>query len=372
MGTGAGYSPRIVDAYTAVSRHVVAGARGRAPAWPFSILETTIFYSKFFSKELIDVMKGLEAQGYGTDEIARLFYGPSAVSHWLYLAGFPFEGLSREDVLHFIERTIDIVSFWRRTDPFCLEWRNAIWTNRQARESASRPGFLEPAPDGGLAKVVGRINMVAWQYCLLLQIGHRNYSHEFHGPYDLENGESLFVREYFNLRPSEIWAFATHEAIPFQRMTIIEAYEGLEIKVDMFNHMLASSSLTPHLRRVMILVDDSIVSNEKRAGDLLDNWIGIIARANEFVRGYSKEDWVRKVIEMKYWLLRHQKRILGRDWGAPAEVVALAGDYASVEEMSGRAIRGQIARMKGYSEEDAIANITQMYLDNIYEGKMYF
>jgi hypothetical protein len=366
------YSDKIVDAYRAVSRHIVSGARGRAPAWPFSILETTIFYSKFFSKELLKVMKDLEGKGYNRNEIAKMFYGPSAVSHWLYLAGFPFEGLSREEVIDFIERTIEVIEFWRREDSFCINWSNVIWDENTIKKECAKEGFIDTRNNESFAKCLGKINMIVWHYCILIQVGHRNYSHEFHGPYNIGNGELLFVREYFNLRPYEIWPFATFENIPFNKIIILEIYKDVEIKVDMFNHYLAPSDLKSHLQRFLVRVDDFKILTEKEIKDLFGRWTGIISKANTFVRDYTKKDWVKKIIEMKYWLLKPHKKILEEDWHAPKEVLNLAEKYKEVEEIAMKAIQGQIKKISNYPEEVAKKNITQIYLDNIYEGKMYY
>lgn len=366
------YSNEVVDAYKAVARHVVRGARGRAPAWPFSILETTIFYSRFFTRELLDTMRELENKGFGRKDIAKMFYGPSAVSHWLYLAGFPFEGLSRDDAIEFIERTIEILKFWRKEDPFCMGWRNIIWDENRIKKECNREGFIETKNNPSIAQIMGKINMIAWHYCILIQVGHRNYSHEFHGPSPIENDEILFVREYFNLRPFEIWPFSSNQDVSFDRMTILEIYKDVEIKVDMFNHVWASSSLTPHLRRFLVILDDSKVLTQNEIKNLLNKWTAIITRASTFIRGYTKENWIRKVIEMKYWLLKPYKELLGKDWQAPKKVVNLAKKYSEVEMLARKAIQGQIKRMMGNSESEATKNITEIYLDNIYEGKIYF
>lgn len=364
------YSKKIVEAYRAISRHVVSGARGRAPAWPFSILETTIFYSKFFTRELLDVMRGLENKGLSRKKIAKMFYGPSAVSHWLYLAGFPFEGLNKKDVIEFIERTIDIIEFWRKEEPFCINWRNIIWDSNKVKKEVSRPKFIDARKDDAIAKIVGKINTIVWHYCILIQVGHRNYSHEFHGPYDIGDNELLFVREYFNLKPKEVWPFV--QSAPFDKILILEIYKNLEIKVDMFNHIWASSSLTPHLQRFSIEVNDSQVLTKKEIKDMFATWVRIISKANAVVKGYTKKDWVEQSIKMKYWLLKPHKKILGKDWQAPKEVLTLAEKYREIEMMAKKAIQGQMKKIMGYSEEEAMRNITQMYLDNIYEGKIYF
>ena len=364
-------SNRVAEAYKAVSRHVVSGARGRAPSWPFSILETTIFYSKFFTRELLDTMRKLEKKEVKQEDIAKMFCGPSAVSHWLYLAGFAFEGLDQDEVVEFIERTIQIMESLRKKDPFCINWKNIIWDISKVKKECNRNGFIE-SKQTHIPQIIGKINTIAWHYCILIQVGHRNYSHEFHGPYDLGNGEQLFVREYFNLKPKEIWPFANAKNIPFEKMTILEVYRDVEIKVDMFNHLWASASLPNHLQRVLITLDDSKVLTEEEAKQLLVKWVDIITKANNYVKDYTKEDWARKVIEMKYWLLKTHRDILGENWRAPKEVVDLAARYKDIEETAKRAIHGQIKRIRGYPEEQAMRNITQMYLDNIYKGMMYF
>lgn len=368
------YSNKIRDAYTTVSKHIVSGAMGphRAPAWPFSILETRYLYSKFYPKELFDTIIGLENQGFNKRDIAKMFYGPSGVSHWLYSAIFEFEGLSRDEVIDFIKITIDIIEYWRKKDPFCMDWHNIIWISNEIIDQCNREGFMNLKEGSIIAKILGQINMIAWQYCILIQIGHRNYSHEFHGPYDIGNGELLFVREYFNLRPHEIWPFASTQNISFDSMKILEIYKDISIKIDAFNHVFASTSLAPHLQRFLLILDDSKVITENEVKNLLNKWTDIITRANMFIRNFTKKDFMRKVIEMKYWLLKPQKKILGKDWRAPEKIISLAKNPTKAGLMSKKAIRGQIEAINGCSEDEAIKKMTQMFLDNVYKGKMYF
>jgi len=317
-------------------------------------------------------MRELENKGLSQKDIAKMFYGPSAVSHWLYSANFAFEGMSREEVIDFIKRTIDIIEYWRKEDPFCLNWRNIIWKTNKVRDEYGKEGFIDSTGDITIAKILGHINMIAWHYCILIHVGHRNYSHEFHGPYYIGDNEILFVREYFNLRPYEIWPFASLQNVPFSKITSLEVYKNVEIKIDAFNHIWASAALARYLQRFLIVLDDSKVLTENGVKDLLSKWTNIITQAIAFIRNYTKEDFVRKVIEMKYWLLKPHKEILREEWRAPRNILDLAKNYKEAEVIARKAIQGQIERIKGHSEKEAIEKMTQMYLDNVYEGKMYF
>ena len=74
----------VYEGYKALANFVVFGARGQPPLWPFSVIETNWYYSRFFVRELHNTISMLEASGMAIADLARLCWGPSAISHWFY------------------------------------------------------------------------------------------------------------------------------------------------------------------------------------------------------------------------------------------------------------------------------------------------
>lgn len=376
MAKKASYSKKIVEAYQAVSHFIVSGAKGMPPQWPFSIIETNWYHAQFLPKEIFTIIKALEKKDFDNQEIAKLLWGPSAVTHWLYIAehglGAPemrrFEGLTVRQAVEFLEKTIDLFSLQRRGNPFCRNWKNLIWSKERVEQAREKAKFIDVSTGSKATRFLSNINTILWQYCILIQVGHRNYSQEFHGPYLLEDGRVLFVRDYFNLRPTEVWKFTS--VLPFNKLRILEVYKkGTKIRVDLFNHFEITPSPIKSLQRFSVQVDDAkYLESAKEVRNLFKSCNGVIEKGNEFVRNFDKKDWVKKIIEMRYLWLKPTKEILGQDWKPPSEVYTLVKRIAEAEKATiewGKRMRKVLTT--NISEQKKEEKITQMFLDAVYQ-----
>lgn len=376
MAPKVSYSKKVVEAYQAVSHFIISGAKGMPPQWPFSIIETNWYHAKFFPKEIFTTIKELEKKGFDDPQIAKLFWGPSAVTHWLYVAehglGAPemerFKGLAVEQGVEFLEKTIDLFSLQRRGDPFCRDWKNLVLSQREVKQTVDSAKFIDlSVGNRKSAKTLSMINTILWQYCILIQVGHRSYSQEFHGPYPLKNGEVLFVRDYFNLKPTEVWEFTS--SLPFNKLRIVEVYKNAKIRIDLFNHFEITPPPIKSLKRFSVQVDNErYLESVKEIQDLFENCNTMIEKGNNFVKDFAKKDWVRKVVEMRYLWLKLTKEVLGKDWRPPTEVYTLAEKIAEAEkatiEWGGRMREISAAKISDSKKED---KITQMFLDVVYQ-----
>lgn len=360
------YSKKLVEAYKTLASFIVRGGKGMPPHWPISIIETNWYYSQFFAKELYSTITDLEKRGISDKEMAELFWGPSTLSHWFYIANpVSFKDMTPKESEEFLEKTIDLLSIQRRGDIFCQNWRNKLLSDEKVKKLISQANFIEvDVPE--IAKILAKINITLWHYCILIQIGHRSYSQEFHGPYNIGNGEILFVRDYFNLKPKEIWKFTS--TLPFTKLRFLEVYKGVDIKIDMFNHFEVVGSLPQNLRKLSILVDDSKpLKSRLGVQNLFKDCDGVLEKGNKSVKNFSKKDWVEKIIKMRFFWLKPEKEILGKDWKPPKKVIRLVDRTKQAETATMNWVQNMRAAVSQLSPNKATERITGMFLNNVYQ-----
>lgn len=365
------YSKKVVEACEAIADHVVTDigphGRGSPPLWPISIIEVNWYLSRFLPKEIYTIVRRLENKGLSGEEIAKLFWGPSGVIHLLYCADFWFEGLTASESAEFIEKVVDFVTFHRIGDPFCRDWKNLIWPYDRVEKELATHRFFDTRKFGQeeLGRILGKFNTILWQYCIFIQVGHRAYSHEFHGPYALGNGESLMVREYYNLKPTDVWEFTSE--MPFDSVTTLEVYKDVEIRLDGFGHLDVSASLPANLRRLAILIDGQSLKNLEEFQDYLTKCFNVLQKGNQLARGFKKRDWVTKLLEMRCFWLKAHKDILGEDWKPSSNVLSLVERIDEAEQATGAYMQKMLSRVVGLDPEEARKRVTQMFLDNVYQ-----
>jgi len=368
------YSEKIVRAYKAVSEWIVRGL-GQPPQWPRNLMEWVYYQSRFFPKEFLRTTKKLEKKGFDLYQIAKLFQYPSSVTHWLYFPESNFGvrgeywayGLSTQEGIEFIEKTIDILSILRKEDTFCNNFKNILLKKEEIIELVQSYEFIEVDQNPEFSTVLPMLNMTLWHYAILIQGGLRIYSQELHGPYSLDDDETLFVREYFNLKPTRIWEFTS--AFPYDKIIFYEIYKDLQIHVDMFGHYWTSSHPYHKLARVSIITDNKRNLDIHEVKNLYKKSSDTLNLGNSTIKNFSRMDWYKKWIELGYFGLKPLKDVLREDWYPPQDILTMAKsdeEFKKAQESGQYHLRLVGTALTTLSKEKAVAEICNMHLKTIY------
>ena len=365
-----------LEAYKTLAKFAIYGARGRPPLWPFSIIETNWYYTKFFPKEIYHTIKALEEKGIGIEKIAELYWGPSAITHWFYIVEptlgdlnlNPFEGLTKEEGVEFIEKTIEILSHQRKEDIFCRDMKNILLSDDEVKQILEGKRFIEAKDEPEIAKLLPDLIMTIWHYTILIQGGHRAYSQEFHGPYPLGENKSLLIKDFFNLKPGEyinelIWDFSSE--IPYDKIRILEVYDNTEIQIDMFNHYNVAGNFV----KFCVIAEDSSFSSEK-IKDLAKVCDDVMSEGNRIIDKFSKPDWVKKIIDLRYLWLKPSKDILGEDWRPPERIYSLVNKVSEAERVAREFENNIISLIRGIPPEKAVEKVAEVLIEKIYNANM--
>ena len=262
-------------------------------------------------------------KGLTIDEIAKLFKAPSRISDLFHLDQFPMEGLKPDERAELFNDLVNMLPYYRKEDTFCESGRNVLVTQGEVEELLTKYQLIKIRDDGNgkkLREIIGKLNATTWLYTELITVAHHAYGHEFYGPYPLENGENLIVREYYDLKMPEVWSFT--KDLSFEKIILLEIYKNVEIKFDIFNHMESFAPLPQNLRRVLVATDN-LGNNLKSVEDIEQLFETISLLSNKsinFTKDFTYKDWVNKLIEVHYFSLKPHKDSLGEDWRPSTEI----------------------------------------------------
>lgn len=348
------YSRKVKEACKIIAEHIVEDRAGGVPDWPFSFAAREMYLGPFFPKELYITIKKIERKGLSEEKIAHLFRNPSRIAHLFYTTILPSNNLTKEENIELVEKLVSFISYFRKGDIFCRNGKNIIWPEEKVKQYLP---LLKQIENSETKKLIGQIDALLFQYNELIFGGIPAYGHEFHGPYRI-NDEFLIVKEHYDLKPVGIWPFVKN--FPFEEIIILETFKEGEVRFDFFDHIETSFSLPEKLSQYCILVEDKKFTGS--LGELKDKLLEIMTEANDFIKNFDKEDWIKKSLEMWCYYLKPCKERLGESWRISYSFKELKKE---VEEATKEFMEKRDERLE-VSDEEAIEGLTQMLLKKVY------
>jgi hypothetical protein len=291
--------------------------------WPVKLNAAMHLFVKEFGEELLEDLCWLEAHGSTLAEIARHFYNPARpyrlIEFVLYSMRRNRYSVSeqRELVLKLLAMTKSLKHGSEFDDDGC----NIIY-NRDTVESVAASRFNEPIRSLAESELVHQLCGLLWAYTESILFRAREVAMEFHGPYSFEHGRKRFlVKEYFNLRPLELWGDAP--LMSCQRVTVYLQYNArLRSRIEWHNRLCHEGApLKSSLESYAIEIDGrrqdvTLLAHELAAAAAT---IGAISR---YVDSVTWNERVMKYAEVFWFRKRPLSDLRGGDWRVPEHVRA--------------------------------------------------
>jgi hypothetical protein len=315
------------------------------PDWPIPFIENCWYFHEAFIEDLYLTIE--KAKKVLPDEqISRMFKNPSRILLYLLKFGYAFSSLSVSEKTQLATNLLKFASYYRTGDLYCGNGRNIIWDNSHMRDVLHSSIWfeLERRDFELLRRDINRIKATLFLYCETVYPLCHPACHEIHGYYELAEDVIILVREYYDLRP-EIWDFSSDLRI--ESIRIVEKYRKINMTIDMINAHGAVSldSLSDNLLGFSIQINREDLSSTTEISDTLS----IITEAAEKSRmatlHFSREDWIRKSIEIHFWQLRPLKEKLMENWRPSVRILDLSSKPVPDDFLSCYGQLGNIAKM---------------------------
>lgn len=284
--------------------------------WPMPIFHPTegeIYTAPHFLPKLYEALIKLRNKGYNNQKIAQLFKNPSRISQivWLFTA-FETTPLKKEEKTDIAFQIVKLISAYR-TDPFCRNRKNIIWSRNKIKEIFKKAHLIKSSKES--KKVLGRLNGITWLLCELLYFDFHGAGHEFHGPYKLDNNKVLIIREYYDLKPDH-WNFTSQ--LLFNKITTLELYnKKCKIEFDFFNRTRWTEPISQYLQEFSIFVNDELIKELDKVKLIVNELEQMLKVGVKEITKMNKKELIKKFAESYFFIIKSLQEELGKDWMPP-------------------------------------------------------
>lgn len=303
-------------------------------------------------------IKSLEKKGFTAKSISQLFRAPSRICNFFFFLGARHNDVGIDERIEVTLKLLEYISHYR-TDPFCEDGKNIILNNNDIKlilEKTSLIDLCKTSSASEYKQKLGKLNAALWLYCELLYFGYHSMAHEFHGPYEVNDGEILIVRDYYDLKP-EFWSFCQNFQI--ETITSYEIYSDIPIYFDFFNRSRSSKLLPKYLRKLCLKVNRiEDIDNLSKLDDVLNKIEKNVQDGISYINELEKKKLLEKNIEMFHYVLKPLRQATNKDWKLGMDVES--------EKMKENPLEATIAvemmkKMKTLPKEDQIELLKRVF-----------
>jgi hypothetical protein len=282
--------------------------------WPIRAGRIGQFTLDLFSMEFLDDLKRLQSNGCTIDEIGKLFKNPSRLwrmSHH-FLKGLKMSNLTLEKQRSAMLTYLDLIQATKFGDIFNENGENIILTPAEVQGAVK--GLKESNRETSM--IIHRLAAILWAYAETVYFVAHEISVEIHGPYELDESKKLVIRDYFNLKPSELWKECGD--LPYDTIQISTVYEGLDVRFDVYdNPYCETGRFVDLLTSYKVLFDGHQVDIRKVVPSQITS---IILSVTRKVQSWNLKQIAKKYSEIFWYRKKPLKDALGEDWRPPKTV----------------------------------------------------
>jgi len=322
----------LLDEYsTSMAKGLLAATKEVGHAvWPsprFHPMEGDAYVSKYIFHRLYYDIRELEKKGFKEEDIAKLFNYPSRLVRITYLYHVShLSELTKDERINLAGKLLRYLSYLR-SDPFVKEGRNLILDDKEVRALLKNFEMIDLKSiknASAIRTLISRTNAILFSYSELLYFCHHQIGHEYHGPYDLGNGEVLIVRDYYDLKP-DFWKFGAD--FPYGKLAFFTIYKGVDVKFDYSNRIYSSQPLSHHLSRFSIPQwEYEDLTNEVKLNNFYRKIEEAVIIGVKQISDLNKVDLMKKYGEMFFYAIKPLRDALEKDWHPPQ------GFYEDIEK----------------------------------------
>ncbi len=289
---------------------------GRWPMPFFTNTEIESITGKDLADFFIRLIGEFKKRGISREELAQKLNYPSRFSRPIYsfpqlkYDKYPLEKLG--EITLFVS---ELMYPFYKDDLYCKGWTNILWNKEQIEKTFQREKLLSTEGLENKSKLL-QYNGYLRTITEILYFYWDTLGHEIHGPYNLDSGEILLVREWHNLNPGY---FEFPKDFSFDKVTIYEVYKpGTEIKIDVSNRVFIDSRMDECLIGFYFDVSGKILLLEETKS-MIQEIKRMCEKGVKEISTMSQKELLEKVVYMQFYSLKPFADFLGVSWKPPEE-----------------------------------------------------
>lgn len=256
--------------------------------WPVRFNTVSHLFAREFFKDVEHAFDSLARKNYSRYEIAGLFGGASQIlrSFDLLLRGMYLMKIPAVEKRQFVTELLQCAQEIKHGSILNEDGVNRILDEDSLQRLKETGDWKTAGGEASLAvhQLIGMMKA----YAEILYFRIYDISQEIHGPYGINGGASILVREFHNLAPVELWS--EYRFVGFNSLCVYTEYdEAVRLRIDAYNHMVQEGAGFPeHLKKWRVLADGKEVE-DTRAMDMLKQQVCDAIRWNAAV--IESYDW---------------------------------------------------------------------------------
>ncbi|MBD3252285.1 hypothetical protein GF386_00965 [Candidatus Pacearchaeota archaeon] len=279
--------------------------------WPmpyFNSLDVGSMISWYWADFYLDTIERLKKQRVSALDISKKIKYPSVFSRSLYsnielkYQEYPAEKI--KEMSSFISK---ITHPCYKSDPFCKDMTNILWDKEQILKNFQKEKIilLKDIKD---KKQVIKYNGYLRAITEMLYFYYDNLGHEIHGPYKLDSGELLLIREWHDLNPNY---FNFPRNLSYDFIRVYETYKPqTDIKIDISNRLYMASKIEDCLLGFYFESSGKIFDTDETF-TLINQIKKTCEEGVKEITSISQSQMLEKVVYMHFYLLKQLTDILG-------------------------------------------------------------
>jgi len=285
--------------------------------WPmpfFNSLDVGMVVGEYWGDFFLEVIKRIEEKRLNIEGLSKKIKYPSPFTRAFYpnvelkYKGYPADKLEEIDLF-----VSELIYPLYKEDSFCANWTNILWDENQIKKefNIQRLIWLKDLKDLKDPREIIKYNGYLRAITEMLFFYWDNFGHEIHGPYKLESGDILLIREWHDLKPGY---FEFSKNFPFDYLRIYELYKPRTlIKIDVSNRVYIDARIDDCLLGFYFETWDKIFSfSEKQV--LIEEIRDLCEMGVKEVASMKPEQIFENAAYMHFYLFKPLTDILGISW----------------------------------------------------------
>ncbi len=292
--------------------------------WPIGSGRAGAACQAELAEAIIGETEGVRSLPHGIEQTALEFGTPTRIwrmSHHL-LRSIKQSGASKQVLQDTMGTLLEVASRTKAGPLYNDDGYNIVLADSEAYELSKRLESFDPfTADGTYGSSVLRLAGLLWSYTELLYFVAHEVGVELHGLYPVSDGKRIFVRDFFNLQPVELWPGFDLATVGGVRIVTSHS-DDLDVEFDIYNNHYPRSRAgfrTSLIRAAVIDAEGDILDLEQvrtLTTELADRSRSI----HDSIESLSEIEQAKKYVEI-FWLRKRPfADVLGMDWRPPKAV----------------------------------------------------
>lgn len=238
------------------------------------------------------------------------------------VAQLPFE--KRMEIANFFH---NILRASKQSDYFSLHGTNLIHSPKEVEQIMQRK-FVKGTPDA--ARALGRLHNAAYNLGAALYLDfYMDQAIQNDGPYELQGGRQLVVKEANSLRPTEIWPDISTSA---EKIDIYAVYEGVDYSLDFIScHSQFQGDPIEGLREWRVEKDGNAIEKIGEI-DALTEELALKGKTQwKKVISLKEGELLEKAVWIRCYIFKQMCELYGLDW-KPSKQLLSANKGKTLEQ----------------------------------------